>query len=599
MEHPNLNLRPVAGAAPDAPGVYRYADADGRVLYIGKAKRLDSRLASYFREASVLHERTVRMLSLATSLEWTVCSTEAEALLLERAWISAEQPRFNVALRDGDGYRGVAITNTAIPRIHSWRGRRPDGEVFGPYPNANTDEIIDAVGRVFGLRSCNDTTFKRASQADKACLLGDTGRCAAPCVGRDTAEMHQERAASAVAFLSGKDRSIVERLEMEMNRASESELFELAAKRRDELGALQRSMSSQGAVTGGPDCEALAFSNHDDLIGAALVSVRDGQVRGVLRRFGEADPLLDEHERYAQLALVLLQEIEASAVLLMDRGDTDLLTEALSRDSFVMLVRSPGDRHEQAVFDIARLNADEALSAGRVRRPNGVGERDAALDELVVSLGLRRHPRRIECIDVSHTGGVLAVASIVVMIDGVVRPEQYRRVHIPERLGGDDYASMAWAVRKRLAGVGTGENPDLLLVDGGPGQVAAAMKVMAEIEYTDLAVAGLAKRLEEVWLPGDSDPVILGRDGRALQMLQEIRDEAHRWAIAGHRRRREKAAVRVRLDDVPGVGPKRRKALYDALGGPDGVSRASVEAMVGVPGIGVALATQIFNSYHQ
>ena len=597
--HPAAALRPPAGSVPDAPGVYRYLDRSGHVLYVGKAKRLSSRIASYFSDPERLHPRTLRMLCEAVSLDWTVCATECDALLLEQRWIRAEQPRFNVALRDGDGYPGLVVETEGVARMRTWRGRPGVGSSFGPYPGVDPAQMIDVLGRAFGLRSCQDHIFRNATTSGRPCLLGETGRCAAPCVGRESHAEHRERAARVVAFLSGTDRSVYAKLNAEMEEHASAHRYEVAARRRDELSALQQIVVPQGVVLSDRDLDVVAVHRDDAYVGIAMVRVRGGELRAVSRRYASADPALEDAEQRTQLHLALAAELGDIAALVLALDPTKELGEALTvlRGAAVRL-RQPRGGEEQRVFELAMRNAEEALSGGRHRRDLSVDDRDAALEALGAAVGIPR-PRRIECIDISHTQGSAATASLVVMVDGVMQPAQYRRFTVPTALGGDDYASIAYAVRRRLQGAGLDELPDLLIIDGGPGQAGAALRELhAAGNPGVIRLVGLAKRLEELWIPGEPDAVVLPRDSYALRVAQLVRDEAHRYALVNHRRRREREALRTRLDEIPGVGPARRRALLERFGAVDAVARAAVEELAAVPGIGPGLARRIWSSYH-
>jgi excinuclease ABC subunit C len=596
--HPAAALRPPAGAVPDAPGVYRYLDKSGHVLYVGKAKRLSSRISSYFSDPARLHPRTLRMLREAASMDWTVCGTEGEALVLEQRWIRAEQPRFNVALRDGDGYPGIVVETDGVARMRTWRGRPGAGIPFGPYPGVDPVQMVDTLGRVFGLRSCADHVYRDAAASGRPCLLGETGRCGAPCVGRESTEAHRTRADRVVAFLSGADRSVAAKLTVEMEQHAAAREYEVAARRRDEIAALHRIVIPQAVVLSERDLDVVAVHRDDAYIGIALVRVRGGELRAVVRRYASADPGLDDADQRTQLHLALAAELGGLAGLVLTDAPDPALGDALTvmREAPVK-VRRPRGGEEQRVFELAQRNAEEALTGGRHRRDLSVDDRDAALEALGEAIATGR-PRRIECIDISHTQGTAATASVVVMVDGIMQPAQYRRITVPVALGGDDYASIAYAVRRRLQGAGLDELPDLLIIDGGPGQAAAAARELdAAGNPGGIRLVGLAKRLEELWVPGEPDPVVLPRESHALRVAQLVRDEAHRYALVNHRRRREREALRTRLDDIPGVGPARRRALLERFGGVDAVARAGVDDLAAVPGIGPDLARRIWSAY--
>ncbi len=602
--HPNPSLAPAPGSVPRAPGVYRFETTDGRALYVGKAMILERRLANYFADPERLHPRTLQMLTQAEQLRWVVCATEAEALVLERTWIAAEQPRFNVKLRDGDGYPGLAIDlSRDVPRLHPWRGRRPTGEVFGPYPGARSRDLIDALTRVFGVRSCKDEVYRRAERTQRACLLADIGRCAAPCIGRVTAVEHRDRAQQMVKFLAGEDRSPIDTLDQEMRVAAEQLQFELATIRRDELDGLRQVLAHQSIVTGVADCECVAMEFTDELVGIAIVNVRNGEVRGVSTYVADRDPVLSTDELWTQLSLRALQGVKLAKRVLL-AGTTVIptgLAAALAVESGrTVTVRKPRT-DESGVAGMAIRNASEALANGMTRRPTTLEKRSEALAEIAQAVGMGDLPWRIECLDISHTQGRNPVASVVVLEDGLPKPAEYRRVNVATDYAGDDPRSLAYTLRRRFTGsrLGLERNPDLIIVDGGPLQVAAAAALIEEL-WSDPErneprpwVAGMAKRLEELWLPNEEWPVILERNSPGLLVLQLVRDEAHRTAIESHRRQRDRKALTVRLDTVPGLGPVRRRALIERFGSVDAVVRATVQELATVPGIGSTLGAVI------
>ena len=607
--HPNPSLKPPLGAVPSVPGVYRWRDGNGRLLYVGKAKNLDKRISSYFRSPGELHARTRRMLGEARSLDWVVCSTEAEALVLERNWISSEQPPFNVALRHGDGYVGVALTRDEVPRLFTWRGTPPRRAVwFGPFPGVRSHDLVDALTHVFPVRSCNDATFKRHQQRGRGCLLAETGRCSAPCVP-DQGANHQSDVTDLTGFLSGRQRNILDDLELDMNRAAGEQQFELAARRRDQMDGLRRVLPQQVAVATCRDGVAVAVAHADQrgtqLLGIAVVTVLGGQIAGVQTRYTTVDPNAENHlVTPVLLALETLPSV-ARVVLAPELYECQGALRGVLNASggiAVPVTKARGDDERQLVA-FAQRNAETALSVASVNRQDDSDHLDAGLTELGGALGATAIPRRIECIDISHTQGAHPVASITVLVNGVTRPREYRRVNIPIELGGNDPGSIAYAVERRLTGnrCGLVDLPDLFLIDGGQAQVDAAANAVAPLvagsDYQPV-LAGLAKRLEELWLPHDPDPVILPRASLALQLVQTVRDEAHRWAITGHRKLRDKAALKVKLDTIPGVGPARKRALMERFGNQDGIARATVDELRNTPGVGSDVANRIFAAYH-
>ncbi len=621
--------RPSPGSIPDAPGVYKFRDATKRVVYVGKAKSLRSRLNSYFADITGLHPRTRQMVTTAASVEWTVVSTEVEALQLEYNWIKEFDPRFNVRYRDDKSYPVLAVTmNEEFPRLHVYRGARKKGvRYFGPYAHAwAIRETLDLLLRVFPARTCSAGVFKRHGQIGRPCLLGYIGKCSAPCVGKVSADEHRAIVEDFCDFLAGRTDALIRRLEQEMAAASEELEFERAARLRDDLGALRRAMEKQAVVLGdGTDADVVAFA-HDELEAAVQVfHVRGGRVRGqrgwVIDKAEEMDvkDLVDhfltqfygeEAERADDPDLgspvpreVLVPELPA---------DAEALGEWLSglRGSRVSL-RVPQRGDKRALAETVTRNAGEAFTQHKLRRAGDLTARSAALAELQDYLALETAPLRIECVDISHIQGTDVVASLVVFEDGIPRKSEYRRFALREAAEEGDVASIAEVVRRRFyrylkeTAEGVAVDPDrpgidpetgkprkfayapnLLVVDGAGPQATAAADVLSELGVTDVAVVGLAKRLEEVWLPGDPDPVILPRTSDALYLLQRLRDEAHRFAIRYHREKRSKRMQVSALDGVPGLGQARRTALIKHFGSVKKLREARIEEIEAVPGFG-------------
>jgi excinuclease ABC subunit C len=643
--------RPASGSIPDAPGVYKFRDNTRRVIYVGKAKSLRSRLNSYFADLSGLHPRTRQMVTTAAGVEWTVVSTEVEALQLEYNWIKEFDPRFNVRYRDDKTYPVLAVTlHEEYPRLHVYRGPRKKGvRYFGPYAHAwAIRETLDLLLRVFPARTCSTGVFRRHAQIGRPCLLGYIDKCAAPCVANVSAEQHRDIVEDFCDFLAGRTDVMVRRLEQEMAEAADTLDFERAARLRDDLGALRRAMEKQAVVLGdGTDADVVAFA-HDELEAAVQVfHVRGGRVRGqrgwVVDKVEEMDvPALVEqflaqfYGEQAELAgaapdtgspvprEVLVPELPA---------DAEALTEWLSglRGSRVRLrVAQRGDK--RALAETVARNAGEAFAQHKLRRAGDLTARSAALAELQEHLGLDSAPLRIECVDISHIAGTDVVASLVVFEDGVARKQEYRRFALREAAEEGDVASIAEVVRRRFArylketanppaeetteslpGTETPESrpgidpdtgrprrfaypPNLLVVDGAGPQATAAADVLAELGITDVAVVGLAKRLEEVWLPADPDPVILPRTSDALYLLQRVRDEAHRFAIRYHREKRSKRLQVSALDGVPGLGQSRRRALIKHFGSVKKLRQASVTEISAVPGVGQRTAEAVYGA---
>src|SRR6195952_94345 len=615
--------RPAVGSIPESPGVYRFRDPSDRVIYVGKAKSLRQRLNSYFADVAGLHPRTRQMVTTAARADWTGVATEVEALQLEYNWIKEFDPRFNVRYRDDKSYPSLAVTlNEEYPRLQVMRGPKRKGvRYFGPYAHAwAIRETLDTLTRVFPARTCSNGVFKRAGQIGRPCLLGYIGKCAAPCVGRVDAEEHRQIVDDFCDFMAGRTESMIKRLEREMAAASENLEFEKAARLRDDLGALRRALEKQAVVLGdGTDADVVAFAQ-DELDAAVQVfHVRGGRVRG------QRGWIVDKVEDVSTGQLVeqfLLQvyggvdeqtgtgevgEAVPREVLVPELpDDAEVYAELLSelRGSRVSL-RVPQRGDKRSLMETVERNAKESFARHRVKRASDLTARSLALAELQEALDLPEAPLRIECIDISHVQQTNVVASMVVFEDGLAKKSDYRRFSVTH--GTDDTAAMAEVVRRRFArhlkdeadrrdeqGGAAEEGrprrfaypPNLLVVDGGAPQVAAASRSLGELGIVDVAICGLAKRMEEVWLPDDPDPVILPRTSEALYLLQRVRDEAHRFAITYHRQKRSTGMLVSLLDDVPGLGDTRRKALMKQFGSLKRLRAATVEELMAVPGIG-------------
>ena len=621
--------RPAPGTVPDAPGVYRFRDGRSRVIYVGKAKSLRSRLNSYFADLTGLHPRTRQMVTTAAAVEWTVVATEVEALQLEYNWIKEFDPRFNVRYRDDKSYPVLAVTlHEEYPRLHVYRGPRRRGvRYFGPYAHAwAIRETLDLLTRVFPARVCSNGVFKRHGQIGRPCLLGYIDKCSAPCVGGVTADEHRRIVQDFCDFLSGRTEHMVRRLEREMDTAAGELEFERAARLRDHVGALRRAVEKQAVVLGdGTDADVIAFATDELEAAVQVFHVRGGRVRGqrgwVIEKVEEtgiaglvAQFLTQFYGEQADLAGSAddaAQPVPREVLVPELPEDADAVADWLSglRGSRVAL-RVPQRGDKRALAETVARNAAEAFAQHKLRRAGDLTARSAALGEIQEYLGLETAPLRIECVDVSHVQGSDVVASLVVFEDGLPRKSEYRRFAIREAAGdgrSDDVASIAEVVRRRFAryrpepsdaaapsGIDpeTGRPrrfaypPNLLVVDGGAPQVAAAGDALAALGVTDVALAGLAKRLEEVWLPGEADPLILPRTSEALYLLQRVRDEAHRFAISYHRQKRSKRMVASMLDAVSGLGQTRRAALLEHFGSVRRLREASIEEIIEVPGVG-------------
>ncbi len=615
--------RPAVGSIPESPGVYRFRDPGGRVIYVGKAKSLRQRLNSYFADVAGLHPRTRQMVTTASSVDWTVVGTEVEALQLEYNWIKEFDPRFNVRYRDDKSYPSLAVTlNEEYPRLQVMRGPKRKGvRYFGPYAHAwAIRETLDTLTRVFPARTCSAGVFKRAGQIGRPCLLGYIGKCSAPCVGRVSAEEHRAIVDDFCDFMAGKTESMMKRLEREMAAASENLEFEKAARLRDDLGALRRALEKQAVVLGdGTDADVVAFAQDELEAAVQVFHVRGGRVRGQRGWIVDKVEAVTTGELVEQFLLQVYGGVDEQTgvgeageavpreVLVPELpDDADVYTELLEelRGGKVSL-RVPQRGDKRNLMETVERNAKEAFARHRVRRASDLTARSLALAELQEALELPDAPLRIECIDISHVQGTNVVASMVVFEDGLAKKSDYRRFSVAH--GTDDTAAMAEVVRRRFArhlkeeadrrneqGIAAEDGrprrfaypPNLLVVDGGAPQVAAASRSLAELGIVDIAVCGLAKRMEEVWLPGDSDPVILPRTSEALYLLQRVRDEAHRFAITYHRQKRSTSMLVSLLDDVPGLGDTRRKALMKEFGSLKRLRAASIDELMAVPGIG-------------
>jgi excinuclease ABC subunit C len=630
------SYRPKPGEIPVEPGVYRFRDAEKRVIYVGKAKSLRPRLSSYFQDVTNLHPRTQQMVTTAASVEWTVVTTEVEALALEYSWIKEYDPRFNVKYRDDKSYPWLAVTvGEEYPRVTVMRGAQRKGvRYFGPYGHAwAIRDTVDTLLRVFPMRSCTAGVFRRSKAIGRPCLLGDIGKCSAPCVGRVSAEEHREIVGDFLAFMGGQTAGFTQRIQDRMRQASDAQEYELAAKLRDDLGALNRVLEKQTVVFGdGTDADVLGFVDDPLEIAVQIFSVRGGRIRG--QRGWVADKADDAaFPELVQRALMTLYEGSAPSAIprqvLVPQlpADHEIVAELLAdRRGGPVRIRVPQRGDKKALMETVEQNAKQSMARHKLQRSGDLTARSKALEEIQEALELPAAPLRIECFDISNLQGTEIVASMVVFEDGLPRKSEYRKFNVRHQ-GQSDVAAMHEVITRRFqrllraradeesavpeadeldpaderGGIDpeTGRpkrfayTPALIVVDGGPPQVAAAHQAMTELGITDVALVGLAKRLEEVWLPEDDDPVILPRTSEGLYLLQRLRDEAHRFAISHHRGRRSKSMVDSLLDPVPGLGPGRRRALMKTFGSLKKMRAASAEEIAEVPGIGPATAQSV------
>jgi len=635
------SYRPGPGEIPLDPGVYRFRDADGRVIYVGKAKSLRSRLSSYFQDLSALHPRTRSMVTTGASVEWTTVSNEVEALQLEYSWIKEFDPRFNVKYRDDKSYPYLAVTmGEDYPRAQVMRGAKRKGtRYFGPYAHAwAIRETLDQLLRVFPVRTCSSGVFKRAGQVGRPCLLGYIEKCSAPCVDRVSAQEHRLIAEDFCDFMAGNTGKFVQRLEARMAAAASQLDYETAARMRDDIGALTRALE-KSAVVLADATDADVFALADDELEAAVqvFHVRGGRVRG--QRGWVVERGSEDTVDASSMVERLLQQVYGGES--PEGVPREVLVPVLPPDPVHMSqwltvlhgaqvdLRVPRRGDKRALMDTVRRNAEQSLVRHKVTRAADLTARSVALQELQDGLDLISAPLRIECFDVSHVQGTNVVASMVVFEDGLPRKAEYRRFIVRGAVGQagepnpqiDDTAAMHEVLTRRfrrylddradasdIEGMAidpdTGKPrrfaypPNLVVVDGGLPQVNAARSALAALGIDDVALVGLAKRLEEVWLPGQAFPVILPRTSEGLYLLQRVRDEAHRFAIAFHRERRSKAMTTSALDGIPGLGETRRKALLRHFSSVKRIKEASLEQIREVPGIGVALAATIHATLH-
>ena len=647
--------RPRPGEIPVDPGVYRFRDKDGRVIYVGKAKSLRPRLSSYFQDIHALHPRTATMVRTGASVEWTVVATEVEALQLEYSWIKEYDPRFNVKYRDDKSYPFLAVTlGEEFPRAQVMRGAKRKGtRYFGPFSHAwAIRETLDLLLRVFPMRTCSTGVFKRAHQSGRPCLLGYIDKCSAPCVGRVDPDEHRQIAEDFCDFMAGNTTKFTKRVERQMRAASDAQEYELAARLRDDLGALNKALE-KNAVVLADKTDADVFALADDELEAAVqvFFVRGGRIRGqrgwVVEKESEDVPELMGHllqQVYGDQAQDSPDQVPREVLVPIVPAESEALAAWLStlRGHRVDL-RVPQRGDKRSLMETVRRNAEQSLARHKVARAGDLTARSQALQELQESLELPDAPLRIECFDVSHVQGTNVVASMVVFEDGLARKSEYRRFvvrgdYAHTALDGtqtvDDTAAMHEVLTRRFqrylderehsAEIELGPEiedelsaadgmprvhgpidevtgrprkfaypPNLVVVDGGLPQVNAAKSVLDELGIEDVSLVGLAKRLEEVWVPGQNFPLILPRTSEGLYLLQRVRDEAHRFAITFHRQRRSKAMTTSDLDGIPGLGEVRRKALLRVFGSVKRLRAASVEEIAAVQGIGPVLADTI------
>lgn len=634
--------RPASGDIPTDPGVYRFRDDAGRVIYVGKAKNLRNRLNTYFADPDHLLPKVYAMVHTAVSVEWTVVSSELESLQLEYTWIKQYSPRFNIKYRDDKSYPYLAVSmKDEFPRAQVVRGEKKKGtRYFGPFSQAwAVRETLDTMLRVFPVRTCTRSAFKRAELSDRPCLLGYIDKCSAPCVGRISPEEHRKLAEGLCEFMAGDSEQYVKELTREMAQAAEAMEFERAAKLRDDIEAL-RSTFERNAVVLSDSVDADVFAFHEDELEAAaqVFHVRGGRIRGqrgwIVEKVEDLEP--------AEMIEQLLQQVygESAVSLASTTAEDEFSQHEIPKNVLVPVLPSNHAQLEEWLRGLrgARVsisvpqrgervqlmgtvleNAKQSLMLHKSRRAGDITTRSASLQELQEALEIPEPLMRIECYDISHVQGTNVVASMVVFEDGLPKKSAYRKFSITGEAARDDTASMhdvitrrfkrhlaeqeARAARPARSGEISSEDaeepgkfaypPNLVVVDGGPPQVAAAQAALDELGITDVHVVGLAKRLEEIWVPEDEFPVILPRSSHGLFLLQRVRDEAHRFAITFHRSKRGKAMLESALDGIPGLGQAKREALLEEFGSIRAIEQARPEELVRAHGIGPALAEKI------
>ena len=604
---------------PSDPGVYRFFDDKGVVIYVGKAKNLKNRLNSYFQKN--LQEKTYRMVNTAVRVDWTVVNTEIEALQLEFTWIKSENPKYNIQFKDDKSYPYLAVSlQEEFPRLFISRAkRRPGVKYFGPYAHAwALRSSFDVIQKLYPIRSCTDSNFSRAVKSKRQCLLGDIGKCSAPCVSWISKEEHSDLAKSLVKFVDTSSGDIASALTKDMVAASEREEFEQAAKIRDQIAAIERSAQTSGTFLS-ENFSADLLATHSEITHSAvtLFSVRHGRVVGSRSWILDRADVLEDESVIGAMISKIYSELEPPIEILVDEMPPDFQTIEdwlTEKSGHRVNITQPlrGDKFE--VIATVKRNAHQALIQHLSKRSNDAAVSGRALEEIAILLDLPELPLRIECFDISNIQGKHMVASMVVFEDGQIKKSDYRRFAIDDDTGFDDTRAMHHVLTRRLkrylserdidnsefAELGGARPkfaypPQLIVVDGGAPQVAAAAKALADLGISDISLCGLAKRLEEVWLPDSNEPVIFPRHSEGLYLLQRIRDEAHRFAITFHRSKRSKVMLESLLDDIPKLGEARRSALLEKFGSVTAIRKASVDEISTIPGIGSNIAEMIVN----
>lgn len=606
---------------PEDPGVYRFFNESDKVIYVGKAKNLKNRLSSYFQ--ANLARKTNRMVHEAVRVDWTIVKTELEALALEFSWIKQYHPHYNVRFKDDKSYPYLAISlKDEFPRIFITRNeKRPGLKYFGPYTNAwalrNTYEVLL---KVFPVRSCSVGNFQKAQRSKRQCLLGDIGKCAAPCVGWVTPEAHREIALKLEAFMDTGMSELLPTMKAEMELASSREEFERAARLRDQIDSFEKAQkSTQGYLSDDLDGDFIAIREEGFHAAGSIFAVRRGSVKGSRSWIVDQERTLEGEDQWTSLLFSIygdgLTEIPQIIHLNSQPLDIEALTQwlsSLATHKVTLKVPQRGEKVE--LLETVERNAHYSLIQFLSKRANDAAVSGKALIELEEILELPRTPLRIECFDISNISGTTVVASMVVFEDGVAKKSEYRRFIIDTTEATDDTRAMHQVITRRIKRLLADRNidqsevnesggrlskfsypPQLIVVDGGAPQVSAAARALEELGMTDIALCGLAKRLEEIWLPHSSDPLIMPRTSEGMYLLQRIRDEAHRFAITFHRSRRSKVMLESVLDEIEQLGHVRRTALLDRFGSVGALKKATMQDISATPGIGEKIARIIWN----
>ena len=608
--------RPPAGTIPVQPGVYLFRDAQARVIYVGKAKSLRSRLSNYF--GPELHPRTEAMVEAAADVEWIVTDSEIEALHVEVNLIKEHRPRYNVRYRDDKSYPYLAITlNEEYPRARVMRGAKKKGvKYYGPFAHAYAiRDTLDLLLRTFPMRTCSQGVFDRCRRRNRPCLLYDIERCAGPCVGAVDPDQHRAIALQLCDFLDGNTKPVVDRLQSQMETASDRQEYELAAKFRDQLDNLRKAIAKQQLVASDKvDIDAIGLVENDLEAAVQVFYIRRGRVTG---RKGYIVDKVEELETPQLIARFLERiyatdvEIPKQVLVPMEPADKQLIESWLAvRRGSKVVVRVPKRGEKRVLLETVTENAKGAFEQHRLKRAGDFAARSRQLRELQQHIGMPDAPLRIECFDISNTGPTEAVGSMVVFEDGLPKRSDYRRFAIKWTAGPDDVGMMGEVIRRRFARLLEEESdqrniegrrkfsysPNLVVIDGGKGQLNRAVEVMDELGISRVTTVSLAKRMEEVFLPDRSDPVVIPRGSESLYLLQQIRDEAHRFAITYHRQRRAKRMTKSALDGIPGLGPVRRKKLLKVFGSVKRMREASMEELASVSSIPKGVAENLYRS---